>query len=79
FNPSTTIEFSVPELSEVNISVYSIIGEKVATVVNKTFEAGYHNVNFNAVDLPSGTYIYTVNAVGENDTFSESKKMMLLK
>jgi subtilisin family serine protease len=79
FNPSTSIEFSIPELSEVNISVYSVLGEKVATLANNTFDAGYHTVNFNAVNLPSGTYIYTVKATGENNTFVESKKMMLLK
>jgi subtilisin family serine protease len=79
FNPSTTIEFSVPELSKVDISVYSVIGEKVATIVNSTFEAGYHTVNFNAVNLPSGTYIYTVKATGKNGVFAESKKMLLIK
>jgi hypothetical protein len=79
FNPSTTIEFSVPDLSEVDLSVYSVIGEKVATIVNSTFEAGYHTVNFNAVNLPSGTYIYTVKATTESGVFVESKKMLLLK
>jgi hypothetical protein len=79
FNPSTAIEFSVPEISEVNISVYSVIGEMVASVVNNTFDAGYHTVNFNAFNLPSGTYIYTIKASGQNGTFVESKKMLLLK
>jgi subtilisin family serine protease len=79
FNPSTAIEFSVPEISEVNISVYSVIGEMVASVVNSTFDAGYHTVNFNAINLPSGTYIYTIKASGQNGTFVESKKMLLLK
>jgi hypothetical protein len=79
FNPNTAIEFSVPELSKVEISVYSVIGEKVATIVNDTFEAGYHTVSFTAINLPSGTYIYTVNATGENGVFVESKKMLLLK
>jgi subtilisin family serine protease len=79
FNPSTAMEFSVPEISEVNISVYSVIGEMVASVVNSTFDAGYHTVNFNAINLPSGTYIYTIKASGQNGTFVESKKMLLLK
>ena len=79
FNPSTTIEFSVPEVSNVNISVYSVIGEMVGTVVNKGFDAGYHTVNFNAVNLPSGTYIYMLKATGENGVFVETKKMLLLK
>lgn len=79
FNPSTTIEFSVPEISNVNISVYSVIGEMVATVVNKGFDAGYHTVNFDAINLPSGTYIYILKTTGENGVFVESKKMVLLK
>ena len=57
----------------------TVIGEMVATVVNNRFDAGYHTVDFNAVNLPSGTYIYLIKATGENGVFTESKKMMLLK
>lgn len=79
FNPATTIEFSVPELSSVNISVYSVIGELVSTIASGTYDAGYYNINFNASNLPSGTYIYTIKASGKNKTFVESKKMLLMK
>jgi hypothetical protein len=79
FNPVTTITYSVPEMSKVSIKVYSVVGELVATLSEEIVEPGYHNVSFDASRLTSGTYIYQVNAVGDNRTFSESKKMILLK
>lgn len=79
FNPTTTIEYSVPEVSNVTISVYSIVGELAATLVSGSVEAGYHRINFNASNLPSGTYIYQLKAVGESRTFVDNKKMILLK
>ncbi|MFI5237477.1 MAG: S8 family serine peptidase [Ignavibacteriales bacterium] len=75
FNPSTTIEFSIPQTSNVIVEVYNIVGELVASLVNQTLEAGYHRLNFNASNLPSGTYIYQLKANGHFET----KKMVLLK
>ncbi|NNG26784.1 MAG: S8 family serine peptidase, partial [Ignavibacteriaceae bacterium] len=79
FNPATTIEYSVPEVSKVTITVYSIVGELAATLVSGSVEAGYHRINFDASNLPSGTYIYQLKAVGESRTFVDNKKMILLK
>ncbi|MBT8386756.1 MAG: S8 family serine peptidase, partial [Ignavibacteria bacterium] len=79
FNPATTIEYSVPEVSNVTITIYSIVGELAATLVSGTIEAGYHRINFDASTLPSGTYIYQIKAVGESRTFVDNKKMILLK
>ncbi len=79
FNPATTIEYSVPEVSNVTITVYSIVGELAATLVSGSVEAGYHRINFDASELPSGTYIYQIKAVGESRTFVDNKKMILLK
>ncbi len=79
FNPSTVIEYSLPQQSFVTISIYSILGEIVKTLVNESVEAGYQKVTFDASDLPSGTYIYQIRAVNEGRTFVESKKMMLVK
>jgi subtilisin family serine protease len=79
FNPATTIEYSVPEVSNVSITIYSIVGELVATLISGSVEAGYHRINFDASTLPSGTYIYQLRAVGENRTFVDNKKMILLK
>jgi subtilisin family serine protease len=79
FNPSTTIEYSLPEKSDVTISIYSTIGELVKTLVNGTIESGYQKVTFNAADLTSGTYIYQIKAVGNGRTFVDTKKMVLIK
>ncbi len=79
FNPSTTIEFSVPEVSKVTVTVYSVVGELAATLVSGSVEAGYHRINFDASELPSGTYIYQLKAVGENRSFVDNKKMILIK
>jgi subtilisin family serine protease len=79
FNPSTTIEFSIPQISNVTIEIYNIVGELVASLVNKTLDAGYHRINFNANNLPSGTYVYQLKASGQNGIFTETKKMLLMK
>lgn len=76
FNPSTTIEYSVAAPVNVTLTVYTILGEQVAILVNNQFtEAGKHSVQFNASSLASGTYIYRLQA-GE---FVTSKKMLLTK
>jgi len=79
FNPSTTIEFSIPQTSNVSIEIYNVIGENVARLVNQTLEAGYHRFNFDAGSLPSGTYVYQLKANGQNGTFVDTKKMLLMK
>jgi hypothetical protein len=79
FNPSTTIEFSIPQTSNVTIDVYNIVGELVASLVNRTLDAGYHKVNFDASNLPSGTYVYQLKASGQNGIFVDAKKMLLMK
>jgi len=75
FNPSTKISFSLAETGKVNVSVYNVIGQKVADLVNQTMESGVHNVDFNASNLPSGLYIYRL----ETPNYSKTMKMMLLK
>jgi subtilisin family serine protease len=79
FNPATTIEFSIPQASNVKIEIYNIVGELVASLVNKTLDAGYHRINFNAGSLPSGTYVYRLKAIGQNGIFTDTKKMLLMK
>lgn len=75
FNPVTTIEYSLAEKSDVKIIIYSILGEEIATIVNTAKEAGYHKQYFNASALPSGNYIYQIQA-GE---FIQTRKMTLIK
>jgi hypothetical protein len=75
FNPSTQISFTLATPSNVNLSVYNILGEKVAELINDKITAGNHVVNFNASDLTSGIYIYKIETPG----YTKSFKMMLLK
>ena len=80
FNPSTSIQFSLPINARVVISIFNLVGEKVAEVVNKEFSAGMHKVSFDASILTSGIYFYQIDAAGvDGKTFSNVKKMTLLK
>jgi hypothetical protein len=75
FNPATMIRFSLPTASVVTLNVYNTLGEKVTTLLNGAMESGYHQVSFDAANLPSGLYLYEIKA-GE---FSSIKKMILMK
>ena len=58
FNLSTKIKFTLPKSDEISIDIYNTIGEKLATLLNKTMPAGNHEIEFNAQDLSSGLYVY---------------------
>lgn len=75
FNPSTNIQFSLPESRVVNVSVYNVIGEKVDEIVNEKYERGIHKVQWNASNQPSGVYIIRLNA----GDFNSVKKAVLVK
>lgn len=60
FNPSTTISFSVPEASFAEIAVYDLLGRKLETLISGRVQAGQHSVTFDASDLSSGLYMYTL-------------------
>lgn len=75
FNPTTTINFSLAAKSSVSLKVYNLLGQEVMTLVDGVQNAGVHEVNFNANQLSSGVYFYTIKA-GE---FVSTKKMILLK
>ncbi|OIO23864.1 MAG: hypothetical protein AUJ54_00800 [Ignavibacteria bacterium CG1_02_37_35] len=75
FNPETSIRFSIPQESFVTVKVFNTLGEEVATLLNEVKTAGTYNVSFNAKNLTSGIYFYTIKA---ND-FSSTKKMILLR
>jgi hypothetical protein len=80
FNPSTTIKFGLPEQSEVTLSIFNVLGQKVLELTEKNLAAGIHSYNFNATQLTSGIYIYSIHATGASGkNFVQSKKMMLLK
>jgi hypothetical protein len=75
FNPSTTIKFALPEKASVTITVFNMLGEKVTDLFAGEKEAGYHQISFNAANLPSGVYVYRLNT----GNFLSTKKMMLIK
>jgi ligand-binding sensor domain-containing protein len=74
FNPSTTIEYSIPETSNVTLKVFGLLGSEVATLVNKIQTQGNHEVEFNASGLTSGLYFYRL----KTGNLVETKKMILL-
>ncbi len=75
FNPSTDIRFEIKENANVNLSVYNVLGQKVAELVNSELPAGIHSVSFNASNLSSGIYFYELKA----GTYTSVRKMELLK
>ena len=80
FNPSTTISFSLPVDSDVKIRLYNMLGQTVSEILNKGFQAGTHEFEFNANGLSSGAYIYTIEANGVNGkNFASTKKMILIR
>lgn len=75
FNPTTRIEFDVPESTHVRLEVFSITGQHVATMVNEIKQAGTHQILFDASHLSSGVYLYRLQA----GTFIQTQKMTLIK
>jgi len=76
FNPSTTIQYALPAQSQVNLTVYDMLGQRVATLLSGQVQsAGSHSVNFDASNLSSGVYIYRLQAGSQSIT----RKMILLK
>ena len=75
FNPSTSIEFNIGKQSNVSLSVFNLLGQKVAELINGNMEPGNYNVRFDASGLSSGVYLYQLRTDGATIV----KKMQLLK
>ena len=75
FNPSTTIRFTLPSSQQVTLKVYNLLGAEVATLVNQTVEAGESSVRFDGAGLPSGMYLYKLQA----GAMTQTRRMMLVK
>lgn len=75
FNPSTNISFGIPQTSLVRLTVYDVLGRKVATLIDSKMSAGSHTVRFDANHLGSGIYFYRLIAGGQSIT----KKLTLIK
>jgi hypothetical protein len=85
FNPTTSIKYALPVDSRVTMEVYSILGQKVRTLMNGAQGAGYHIAEWNGMSdagtiLPSGVYFLRLGAAGNDGrNFSEVRKMMMVK
>ena len=80
FNPTTSIEYSLPEKGLVKLSIFNMLGQEVRTLVNTTQDANKYRVTWNGLDnngsmVPSGIYFYTINANG----FNATRKMVFMK
>ncbi|MFI5236993.1 MAG: T9SS type A sorting domain-containing protein [Ignavibacteriales bacterium] len=75
FNPSTSIKYSVPEAGSIRLSVFNIVGEEVAVLVDGFSQSGFFEVSFDASNLPSGVYLYKL----QSENSVQLKKMVLLK
>lgn len=75
FNPSTTISYSIPKESHVELKVHDMLGREVSTLVNQKQVPGEYKVQFNASSLSSGVYIYSIHA----GDYRAGKKLLFLK
>jgi len=75
FNPTTVIQFSLNEDSEVALTIYNLLGEKIAELIDRKMSAGLYSISFDATDLPSGIYFYELNS----GVSIKVKKMNLIK
>jgi len=75
FNPSTKIKYTLPKSDKVKIEVFNLLGQQVETLINKQMPSGSHEVVFTAKNLPSGVYLYRIQA----GDYQEVRKMILLK
>jgi hypothetical protein len=79
FNPSTKINYDLPADGKVAIRLFDMSGKEVALLVNEVKTAGYHTVDFNASNLSSGVYFYSISVEANGNNFTATKKMMLVK
>ncbi len=75
FNPTTTIEYNIPQDSHVILTIYNVSGQRISVLKDEMHTAGNYSITWNAEGLPSGLYFYTLKAKG----YSETRKMVLMK
>jgi len=71
----------LPQESKVSLTIYNLLGQRIAELIDGIQSAGYHETVFNASNLASGVYLYSINAVSSDGTknFTVTKKLVLLK
>jgi hypothetical protein len=82
FNPATLINYALPENSYVHLTIYNMLGQVIATLVDESKEAGYQTTVWNASKVASGLYFYRLDATSVSDPmkqFSQTRKMVLIK
>lgn len=83
FNPSTKIKFEIPYNAFVKLTIFDILGKEVEVILSKELNPGMYETEFKANNIPSGIYLYRIEAFKNNSStvsvFSESKKMVILK
>lgn len=79
FNPTTTIAYTLPASGNITVKVYNVNGQEIANLVNGMQEAGAYKVVWNAANMASGIYYYRIHFEGVNNTFTQTKSMVLLK
>ncbi|GEM_PF-4453225 len=75
FNPSTTIRYTLPEMSHVTLKLYNLLGQEIKTLVNQVQDAGYKSITFEISGLSTGIYYYRLEA----KNFVETKKLIIAK
>ena len=75
FNPSTVIQYGLPERNHVKLEIFNVLGQRVAILIDNELEAGYHEITFDATHLPSGVYIYRLQA----SDYVETRRMLYLR
>ena len=75
FNPTTTIEFSIPQSEFVTVKVYNIVGNEITTLINEELSTGNHSIQWDGSHQPSGVYFVKI----ESNGFVQTRKMVLLK
>jgi photosystem II stability/assembly factor-like uncharacterized protein len=83
FNPSTSLEFTLPQESFVSLTIYSVLGMEIKSLLNEQLPVGYYRIQWNAHETPSGIYFLRLQARptagGQAAGFVDTKKMILLR
>ncbi|MBN2426619.1 MAG: VCBS repeat-containing protein [Calditrichaceae bacterium] len=79
FNPTTTISYQLPVGGEVELSIYNLLGQRIAILVSEKQQSGMYNVQWDATGFTSGVYFYRIKVLGNMKNFVQTKKLVLLK